>query len=289
MQAVIAAARDERSRMRPSSPCTARCCTRATDQHPARRRSAARRRRRRDAGGLGGDVTREPGPSRGRFSPTQRDVYDAVLAAQAAALATVRPGVRLPRRAPGLAARAARAADRLGSCAAPSTTLLECPCRGAVLPPRRRAPARARRARHGRPGRPRRLRAGPDAAADASRRFLRLDRDLEPGMVVTIEPGFYQIPDLLRPIDPEGPLGRALDRDRLAAFHDVRGIRIEDDVLVTEVGHEVLSDALPNRPGYRSADGAIASGSWRDSRTTCSRCRAGPFRRWCHGRICASR
>jgi len=87
--------------------------------------------------------------------------------------------------------------------------------------------------------------SGRERSTDPAARFLRLDRDLEPGMALTIEPGFYQIPDLLAGIDPAGPLARALDRERLAAFADVRGIRIEDDVLVTETGYEVLSEALP--------------------------------------------
>ncbi|MCA9540835.1 MAG: M24 family metallopeptidase, partial [Myxococcales bacterium] len=76
---------------------------------------------------------------------------------------------------------------------------------------------------------------------------LRLDRDLVPGMAVTIEPGFYQVPGLLD--DPRvAHLAKAhVDRARLAAFADVRGIRIEDDVLITEAGCEVLTAALPQR------------------------------------------
>ena len=39
--------------------------------------------------------------------------------------------------------------------------------------------------------------------------------------------------------------GDRLDRKRLEAFADVRGIRIEDDVLVTTAGREVLTEAIP--------------------------------------------
>ena len=80
--------------------------------------------------------------------------------------------------------------------------------------------------------------------------FLRLDRDLAPGMAVTIEPGFYQIDallapgsELVAPFDADG----SLDRSALAKFSDVGGIRIEDDVHVTDRGHEVLTAALVKR------------------------------------------
>lgn len=54
-------------------------------------------------------------------------------------------------------------------------------------------------------------------------------RELEPGMVVTIEPGLYVAPD-------------NMDVDE--KWRGI-GIRIEDDVLVTDQGHEVLSYAVP--------------------------------------------
>jgi Xaa-Pro aminopeptidase len=64
-------------------------------------------------------------------------------------------------------------------------------------------------------------------------------------MCVTIEPGFYQIPRILSRPSEVGELESALDRTQLARFADVRGIRIEDDVLVTASGSEVLSAAIP--------------------------------------------
>ena len=74
--------------------------------------------------------------------------------------------------------------------------------------------------------------------------YLRLSRELEEGMAVTIEPGYYRIPALL-----DGPLGERfaeyLDRDVLAKYDDVRGIRLEDMVLVTADGGELLSGELP--------------------------------------------
>jgi Xaa-Pro aminopeptidase len=57
-------------------------------------------------------------------------------------------------------------------------------------------------------------------------------RRLEPGMVFTVEPGLYVAGD-----DPGAP-------ERLRGI----GVRIEDDVLVTDAGCEVLTAAIPKAP-----------------------------------------
>ena len=73
-------------------------------------------------------------------------------------------------------------------------------------------------------------------------------------MAVTIEPGIYFVPAILEnPIAMKKAAGR-LDPERLARFRSVRGIRIEDDVLVTETGGEVLTAAIP-----KSADAIEAA------------------------------
>jgi Xaa-Pro aminopeptidase len=80
-------------------------------------------------------------------------------------------------------------------------------------------------------------------------RTLRLDRELAPGMAITIEPGLYFVPAILEDPARTAVAGDRLRRERLAAFADVRGIRIEDDVLVRppdqEIGYEVLTAAIP--------------------------------------------
>ena len=75
--------------------------------------------------------------------------------------------------------------------------------------------------------------------------FLRLNRPLLPGMLVTIEPGFYQVPAILNDVERRSKYQGVVNWECLAQFADVRGIRIEDDVLVTELGSEVLTAALP--------------------------------------------
>jgi Xaa-Pro aminopeptidase len=66
-------------------------------------------------------------------------------------------------------------------------------------------------------------------------------------MLVTIEPGFYQVPAILNDPKTRSQYQYLVNWERLAQFSDVRGIRIEDDVLVTESGSEVLTAALPNQ------------------------------------------
>jgi Xaa-Pro aminopeptidase len=93
--------------------------------------------------------------------------------------------------------------------------------------------------------------AGYDTGRHRSDRFglgyLRLDRPLVPGMVVTIEPGFYQVPAILNDPQRRETYQNDVNWEKLAKFSDVRGIRIEDDVLVTETGIEVLTTDLPTK------------------------------------------
>ena len=70
--------------------------------------------------------------------------------------------------------------------------------------------------------------------------FLRLTRELEAGHVVTIEPGMYFIDILLKELKKTDG-AKQVNWDKVEAFKPYGGIRIEDDVLVTETGHENLS------------------------------------------------
>ena len=70
--------------------------------------------------------------------------------------------------------------------------------------------------------------------------YLRLTRVLQPGMVVTIEPGLYFIDMLLDDLKDRG-LGPSVDWDRVAHFKPYGGIRIEDDVVCTEGEPENLT------------------------------------------------
>jgi len=82
--------------------------------------------------------------------------------------------------------------------------------------------------------------AGKPVPPPADAPFLRLTRTLEPGMVVTIEPGLYFIPSLLEPL-LSGPLGDHLDRPLIGELQGCGGIRIEDNVVVTDSGYRNLT------------------------------------------------
>ncbi|GAB4132541.1 MAG: aminopeptidase P family protein [Cyanobacteria bacterium J069] len=190
--------------------------------------------------GWAADVTRT-WPVSGQFSPTQREIYDIVQVAHDRCIAAIAPGVEY-RDIHLLAATAiAEGLVDLGIlCGAPED-LVEQDAHALFFP-------------HGvghllgldvhdmedlgdiagyEPGRTRSDRFGLC--------YLRLDRPLRAGMVVTVEPGFYQIPALLADLDRRWRYQSMVNWERLAAFADVRGIRIEDDVLVTATGGEVLT------------------------------------------------
>lgn len=194
--------------------------------------------------GWAGDITRT-WPTSGKFSATQREIYDVVLAVQESAIAGLRPGVSYSALHRAAGVEFAEHFVALGLLRGDPVDLYQ---RGvvAVFFPHglghllgldvHDMEDLGDRAGYG-PGRGRSTLPGESA--------LRLDRVLEAGQLVTIEPGFYRSPLLIERARRDPAIADAVDWARFEAFSDVRGIRIEDDVLVTPTGADVLSFEVP--------------------------------------------
>jgi Xaa-Pro aminopeptidase len=199
--------------------------------------------------GYASDITRT-WPVNGPFSPIQRHLYDTVLRAQREAIAACVPGKRF-RDIHDLAGRLI--------------------CEGLVEAELLRGDPAELTARYAHtlffvhglghlvgldvhdmedfgdvagyaPGRTRRKEFG--------NKYLRLDRDLAPGMVLTIEPGVYLVPAIWEQSGLVAPFADVVNRRKVDALlaDEFGGIRIEDTIHVLpegEAGPEVLTGDLP--------------------------------------------
>jgi Xaa-Pro aminopeptidase len=159
------------------------------------------------------DITRTF-PVNGKFSPEQRALYDIVLAAQTAAIDEVRPGRSFDAYHEAAVRVITRGLIRIG--------LLE-----GSLEKNLREHAYRRFYMH---------KTGHWLGLDVHDvGDYRVDgefRMLEPGMVVTVEPGLYIAPEL----------------KKVPARWRGIGIRIEDDIVVTRGDPEILTDSVPRDP-----------------------------------------
>ncbi len=190
------------------------------------------------------DITRTV-PVNGKFEPEQRDIYEVVLAAQLAAISVASPQVT-NREVHLVAARTiASGLNDLGLMRGDVDDAVEAGAHALFFP-------------HG-IGHMMGLdvhdmedlgdRVGYPDGASRSTQFglnaLRLARRLEPGFVITIEPGIYFIPALIDRWRAEGRHADFIRYDRLRAFRRFGGVRIEDDLLITETGSRVLGPVIP--------------------------------------------
>jgi Xaa-Pro aminopeptidase len=192
-----------------------------------------------------GDVTRTI-PVGGKFSPRQRDIYNIVLAAQQRAIEAVKPGVEFREihrlactiLASGLAdfgllkGNIQEAVD-----AGAHTLFFQCGL-GHMLG----LDVHDMEA------------LGEDYVGytDSIRRnpefgwkSLRLARALEPGFVITVEPGVYFIPELIDRWKAQNKCADFINYDKVERYRDFGGIRVEDDVLVSDDGHRILGKPIP--------------------------------------------
>jgi Xaa-Pro aminopeptidase len=193
--------------------------------------------------GYASDVTRT-WPVSGRFEGRQAAAYSAVLEAQESAIRLARPGARY-RDLHFAAARVLSqflADERLIRCAPDDAVAAGA---HAVFFPHglghlvgldvHDLESFGDRITYG--GRPR--------SAQFGTAWLRIDLDLVPGMVVTIEPGFYIVPAILGDDQLRTRFGDMVDFDRAHDWLGFGGIRIEDDVLITHEEPDVLTGMIP--------------------------------------------
>ncbi|MGE4568313.1 MAG: aminopeptidase P family protein [Bacteroidales bacterium] len=86
---------------------------------------------------------------------------------------------------------------------------------------------------------------GVPKSTQFGRKSLRLARELEPGFVLTIEPGIYFIPELMDMWQAEKRFTDFICYDKLQAYRDFGGIRNEEDYLITPTGKQLLGKPIP--------------------------------------------
>jgi Xaa-Pro aminopeptidase len=75
--------------------------------------------------------------------------------------------------------------------------------------------------------------------------FLRFALPYKPGHVFTVEPGCYFIPELIGKWTAEGKFKEFINFNKIEEYISIGGIRIEDNILITEKGHKLLGKAIP--------------------------------------------
>jgi Xaa-Pro aminopeptidase len=191
------------------------------------------------------DITRTI-PIGGKFTGLQRDFYRSVLNAQRAAIAAIRPGARF--KDVHLLAGRCLLSDlkeigcvrgNLDDAVAAGVQGLFFQCGLGHMMGLDVHDMEGLGEQH----------VGYDDTVQRSTQFglksLRLARPLQPGFVLTVEPGLYFIPQLMDRWKAEGRFAEFVNYDAVDRLRNAGGIRIEDDVVVTEDGCRVLGRPIP--------------------------------------------
>lgn len=184
------------------------------------------------------DVTRTF-PSGKAFTPEQQAIYDLVLAGQAAAIAKCRPATEWHEAHGAAAAVMAAGLRELGIFKGSVDSILETGAIALFFPHGvgHMLGLRVRDVGGAAPGRPEgRLCCGARP---------RVDMPLEAGFLMTVEPGLYFVPAILDDAGRRELHRDAVCWDALPRWRPVGGVRIEDDVLVTDREPQVLTAEIP--------------------------------------------
>lgn len=87
--------------------------------------------------------------------------------------------------------------------------------------------------------------AGKPKSTQFGRKSLRLARELEPGFVLTIEPGVYFIPELIDLWRSQGKFADFINYDEVEKWRHLGGVRNEENYLITPDGHRRLGKRIP--------------------------------------------
>lgn len=192
-----------------------------------------------------GDLTRTF-PVSARFTPRQRDVYQIVLDAQLHAISLLRPGVRYLDVHLAAARRIAEGLIALGLMQGDVDEAVAQGAHALFFP-------------HGL-GHMMGLDVhdmenlgenyvGYSSTVQRSTQlgtaYLRLARELEPGFVLTVEPGIYFIPQLIQQWKRTRHCAAFINYAAVDKYRSFGGIRIEDNALITANGHRILGKPVP--------------------------------------------
>jgi Xaa-Pro aminopeptidase len=207
--------------------------------------------------GYASDITRTI-PVNGRFSTRQREIYEIVLRGQQNAIRAIRPGVRYRDIHLATAGTMAQGLKELGLMKGDIDQAVEAGAHALFFP-------------HGL-GHMLGLDVhdmeslgedfvGYDRTIERSKQFglayLRLARELQPGFVLTVEPGIYFIPALIDQWKSRKKFASFINYAKVEAYRNFSGIRIEDNVLVTKDGSRVLGQPIPKT--VRDVEKAMAA------------------------------
>ncbi len=191
------------------------------------------------------DITRTT-PVGGKFSSKQKDIYEIVLTAQKNAINMIRPGVKHKDVHLTAAKIIAAGLSQLGLIKGNLVDAVKAGAHALFFP-------------HGlghmmgldvhdMEGLGEAL-VGYDYKTKRSDQFglayLRLAKELQPGFVFTCEPGIYFIPELIDQWKAKKLHKKFINYDRVEEYRNFGGIRIEDNILVTELGYRVLGRPIP--------------------------------------------
>lgn len=190
------------------------------------------------------DITRTF-PVNGKFTSKQKDIYNVVLASQLKAIESIKPGIRF--REVHLTA-AEVIASGLRDLGLMKGDPKEAVANGAhaLFFPHGLGHAMGLDV-HDLEGLGENL-VGYDKSTKRSDQFglayLRFAKDLQPGYVLTVEPGIYFIPELIDMWKSENKLSNFINYEKVEEYKGFGGIRIEDDIVVTDSGCRVLGKKL---------------------------------------------